>query len=126
MMANKGKAIVPGEPDLFLNEMTFSDATRYIDDEKDAIFTLPLPLVNQRGGFMVFNNKDYFNTSDDEAYFEGGAGAGGSLFLYNQKYKIGLGYVSNGFILQGADIRTFPLVKSVFEQAKRQMEAKKT
>lgn len=80
-MANRRKAIVLGEPDLFVNEATFANATKYIDDKKDAVFTLPPTLINQRGGFTVFNNQDYFHTSNDE----GGAGAGGLSFLYNQK-----------------------------------------
>ncbi|KAI8991551.1 beta-lactamase/transpeptidase-like protein [Mycotypha africana] len=119
MMANKGKAIVNGEPDLFKNPSTFEEATKLLTEfEIDS--TLPnIPMVNERGGFLMFT-RDSFNLSDPEAYFEGGCGAGGSLFFYNQKYKIALGYTTNAYYPGGeADVRTIPIVEAIFEIVKK-------
>lgn len=116
-MANKGKAIVSGEPDLFENEATYDEAHTFVAAEKDAIF--PMTMINLRGGFWRFPSADLALPEDGE--FEGGAGAGGSLFIYNREYKIGFGYVTNGYNgAGGPDYRSIPLIKSVFEQVKKQ------
>lgn len=96
MMANRGKAIVPGEPNIYEKNETYSDSTRFIPYEPD----LPIQwekLVNLRGGMMLFRNDDFFNFEDD-MNFVGGVGAGGSVFLFNEEYKIGFAYVMNGHI----------------------------
>ncbi|KAI7900062.1 beta-lactamase/transpeptidase-like protein [Cokeromyces recurvatus] len=123
MMANKGQAIVPGEPDLFQHESTYEEATYFNEswrDEPDLILPF-FPLNNQKGGFLIYPHDRFFGIEDPDGDFEGGSGAGGSLFLYNRKYKIGLAYVMNGYVGIGIPDpkRTIPLVKGVFEQVKK-------
>jgi CubicO group peptidase (beta-lactamase class C family) len=125
MLANRGKAIVPSEPDLFIKESTYTEAVKYIGSEPDAIFK-NFPILNLRGGFMHFPDKDFFKISSDDADFFGGSGAGGSLFIYNEKYKIGFAYVMNGYgQTGGADERNIPIVKAIAEQVIKQKNAKK-
>ncbi|KAI9486184.1 MAG: beta-lactamase/transpeptidase-like protein [Benjaminiella poitrasii] len=123
MMANGGRSISPNEPDLFQDETTYAKITHFDSvkwvNETDQI--LPqYPFYNQQGGFLRFPHDDFLKMDDPEADFEGGSGAGGSLFLYNRKYRIGLAYVMNGYRGFGIpDDRTIPLIKSVFEQVKK-------
>ncbi|KAI7894202.1 beta-lactamase/transpeptidase-like protein [Mucor mucedo] len=120
MLANRGKAIVQGEPDLFTTDTTFEEATRDMGDyEKDAIF--PNDVINNlRGGLMIFPN-DYLNIpdSDKDAEFIGGIGASGAFFVFNEKYKIGFAYVTNGFYAQGIpDERSLTVIRAILKKVK--------
>jgi hypothetical protein len=120
MLANRGKAIVPGEPDLIKKDETFEELTRYEGYEPDAYITFA-KMINLRGGFMTFRDEDYFKYSDDSFTFYGGSGAGGSVFLYNEEYKIGFAYIMNGYAGgAGPDWRSIPILRAVFEQARKQ------
>ncbi|CEP13875.1 hypothetical protein [Parasitella parasitica] len=120
MMANRGRAIVKGEPDLFTKDSTYQEATTFIAAEIDEVFP-QLPIINQRGGFMVFSNENFFDLSDNDTFFVGGTGAGGSLFVWNEKYNIAIAYAMNGYSdTIGPDIRTVSIVKSVYNQVKKQ------
>ncbi|KAL0145253.1 beta-lactamase/transpeptidase-like protein [Mucor lusitanicus] len=120
MMANRGKAIVEGEPDLFAKDGTYQEATVFVANEIDAVFP-QITFSNLRGGFMVFPNEGFFNLSDKEAKFIGGAGAGGSLFVWNEKYNIAVAYAMNGYNDRiDTDRRTQSVVKAVFEKVKKQ------
>jgi CubicO group peptidase (beta-lactamase class C family) len=120
MMANRGKAIVEGEPDLFTKESTYKEATTYIGAEEDAVFPQIL-FINQRGGFMVFPNENFFELSDNSTNFVGGAGAGGSLLAWNEKYNIAIAYAMNGYSNAiGPDFRIISIVRSVFDLVKKQ------
>lgn len=120
MMANRGKAIIEGEPDFFSKESTYKEATTYIGAEEDVVFP-HIPFVNQRGGFMIFPNENFFELSDNSTNFVGGAGAGGSLFVWNDKYNIAIAYAMNGYSdAIGPDIRTISIARSVFDLVKKQ------
>lgn len=120
MMANRGKAIVEGEPDLFTKESTYKEATTFIGAEVDAVFPY-LSLINLRGGFMIFPNENFFELSDNSTNFVGGAGAGGSLFVWNDKYNIAIAYAMNGYSdAIGPDIRAISIARSVFDIVKKQ------
>jgi hypothetical protein len=58
-MANRGKSIVPGEPDIFIKDTTYDDTLKFVANETDAIFP-QLPIINLRGGLIVFPNKVFF------------------------------------------------------------------
>ncbi|KAL9557642.1 hypothetical protein MBANPS3_001292 [Mucor bainieri] len=120
MMANRGKAIVEGEPDLFTKDSTYEEASRFVAKEVDVVLP-PLAIHNLRGGFMLFPNEGFFDLSDTEAQFVGGQGAGGSLFAWNEKYNIAVAYAMNGYN-DGIDIdgRAKNIVKAVFEKVRKQ------
>ncbi|KAI8643602.1 beta-lactamase/transpeptidase-like protein [Parasitella parasitica] len=123
MMANRGKAIVEGEPDLFTKDSTYQEATAFVAAEDDAVFP-QLPTINQRGGLLIFPSDIFFKLSDNDTDFVGGTGAGGSLFVWNEKYNIAIAYVMNGYgETIGPDVRTASIVRSVYEQVKRQKSA---
>jgi hypothetical protein len=125
MMANRGRAIVPGEPDLFYRNETYDDTLQYISSDPDAIFTSQ-PIINLKGGLLQFPNEDFFKTSDNEAYFIGGVGAGGSVFVFNEKYKIGFAYITNGYSgTGGPDERSIPILRSIVEKVIEQKEFEK-
>ncbi|OBZ86126.1 Beta-lactamase domain-containing protein 2 [Choanephora cucurbitarum] len=117
MMANKGKAIVPGEPDL-MSEKTFDEATTFISNESDLVFS-GFPMCNLKGGLLAIDNSLFLGDMEEESHFEGGFGAGGSLFLYNTKHKIAIGYVTNSYLEHlPPDIRTTRIVRSVLKAVK--------
>ncbi|KAI8347347.1 beta-lactamase/transpeptidase-like protein [Blakeslea trispora] len=119
MMANKGKAIVPGEPDL-MSEKTFDEARAYVANESDLVFC-GFPMCNLKGGMIAFENRLYLDDMDEESQFEGGFGAGGSLFLYNIKYNIAIGYVTNSYLEHlPPDMRTTSIVQSILKSVKSQ------
>lgn len=118
-MANRGKAIVPGEPNLYEKDETYEDSIQYAGYEPDLLIKWG-KLVNLRGGLMKFNNDDVFHFADD-MNFIGGVGSGGSVFVFNEEYKIGFAYVMNGHIGgSGPDYRSIPILKAIFEQAKKE------
>lgn len=128
MMANRGKAVLPGEPDLFTKDTTFNEVVKYIDDyENDAIF--PHLLINNlRSGLMIFPNDKYLKISDQDkkAEFIGGVGASGSIFVFNEKYNIGFAYVTNGYYGDGSpDERSQAILRSIFEKVKKAKESNK-
>ncbi|KAG2234023.1 hypothetical protein INT48_007113 [Thamnidium elegans] len=113
ILANRGKSIVPGEPDLFIKDTTFDIVSQYIDDYETDIVLPLVPFVNLKGGWMLFPNQHFFKVSDQErsAEFIGGMGAGGSLFAFNEKYQIGFGYVTNGYYgTSGIDERSIAIL----------------
>ncbi|KAI8885683.1 beta-lactamase/transpeptidase-like protein [Backusella circina FSU 941] len=119
MMANKGKAIVEGEPNLLESDEIYNDATKSVPGEIDQLFNFVI--YNQRGGFMEFRD---LNLSDKNAFFEGGCGAGGSLILYNKEYNIAFAYVMNAFTGRiSPDERTIPMIESIFEHVKNKRNA---
>lgn len=120
MMANRGKAIEQGEPDLFTKDTTFEEATRVMDDyETDAI--LPNDVINNlRGGLVIFPN-DYLNIPDydKESELIGGIGASGTFFVFNEKYKIGFAYVSNCLHSQrNPDERSLAILRAILKKKK--------
>jgi hypothetical protein len=119
MMANKGKAIVQGEPHLLESEQVYNDATKSVPGEIDQLFNFTM--YNQRGGFMEFRDLDL---SDKDAFFEGGCGAGGSVILYNKEYNIAFAYVMNAFTGRiSPDERTIPMIEGIFEHVKNKRNA---
>lgn len=120
MMANRGKSIVPGEPDLFTKDATFVETLRDTKDYKgDAIFPNDI-IHNLRGGLMIFPN-EYLNIQDKDKESEliGGIGASGAFFVFNEKYKIGFAYVTNGFYSQGRpDERSLSVVRAILKKVK--------
>lgn len=127
MMANKGRAIVPGEPDIFTKDSTFDEILQDLDDyEEDAIFP-HLVLNNLRGGLLKFPNDECLQISDQDkkAEFIGGVGASGSVFLFNEKYKIGFAYVTNGYYGDGfPDERSLAILRSIFETVVKNSKGK--
>lgn len=121
MMANRGKAIVPGEPDIFTDDATFDDILQDLGYEEDFIFPFA-HFHNLKGGLQLYPNDMYFQTSDEEVKFVGGIGAGGSTLLFNEKYKIGFAYVTNSYIdgVLVPDQRSVPMVKAIVEQVIKQ------
>lgn len=79
MLANKGRAIVEGEPDLFQNSRTFDYFTEHFGVEFDEF--LSFPFYYQCGGHVELPFI-YFGISE-EGYFGGGLGAGGFLTIQN-------------------------------------------
>ncbi|KAI8150364.1 beta-lactamase/transpeptidase-like protein [Fennellomyces sp. T-0311] len=88
MMANGGKAIVDGEPDL-LNEETYALATGPVPVDFDLFFQLPMPAL--KGGWGISDG-----IAIEGVQFVGWAGMGGSVFIWNPEHKIGFGYCMNG------------------------------
>ncbi|KAL7312064.1 hypothetical protein PS15m_007864 [Mucor circinelloides] len=124
MMARRGKAVVKGEPDLFTKDSTYQEATAVVADEVDIVFP-QIAFQNRRGGFMTFSSDGFFGLSDKEAPFVGGVGAGGSLFVWNEKYDIAIAYAMNGYNDSiETDDRTKVIVKAVFEKVKKQKNLK--
>ncbi|CEJ02912.1 hypothetical protein RMCBS344292_16904 [Rhizopus microsporus] len=120
MLANKGRAIVEEEPNLFQNSSTFDYFTEQLGAEFDELISFPVYYL--RGGYTEFPFI-YFGISE-EGYFGGGGGAGGSLVIYNSKYNIALAYAMNGYSTSGPlDGRTIPLVKALHEQVKKEKDS---
>ncbi|KAJ8656115.1 hypothetical protein O0I10_008128 [Lichtheimia ornata] len=111
MMANGGKAIVPGEPDL-LSAQTYALASEPMEAEYD--MCIRMPIRSTRGGFAVF---DHMKIGGLE--FTGWTGYSGSLFLWNEEYKVGFGYVPNAVHLDmPPDRRSLRLLEAIASQAK--------
>ncbi|KAJ8656112.1 hypothetical protein O0I10_008125 [Lichtheimia ornata] len=111
MMANGGKAIVSGEPDL-LSTAAYALATEPMDPAFDLIIQIPLHM--QRGGFPMFKHLEI-----DGITFNGWAGYGGSVFFWNQEHKIGFGFASNAIVSpMSPDYRSIPLMEAIVKQAR--------
>ncbi|KAI8065853.1 beta-lactamase/transpeptidase-like protein [Gongronella butleri] len=110
MMANRGRAVVPGEPDL-LDDATYTASTRPGPLEYDIIIKKPMPIL--KGGFSVDEER-----AIDGVVFTGWTGAGGSVFYWNEEYQIGFGYVTNAIKNSSPDERSFPMMAEVIKQAK--------
>lgn len=55
----------------------------------------------------------------DGITFNGWAGYGGSVFFWNQEYKIGFGFASNSIVsAMSPDYRSIPLMEAIVKQAK--------
>lgn len=112
MMANGGKAIVPGEPDLLSSE-TFALASEPMEAEYD--LCLEMPILSTRGGFAIFEHIKIGGID-----FTGWTGYGGSLFFWNTEYNIGFGFSANAmFEYMPPDRRTIRMLEAVVNQAKR-------
>ncbi|KAF7729777.1 iso-1-cytochrome c [Apophysomyces ossiformis] len=88
IMANRGRAIRPGEPDL-LDEATYTLVTKPVPLEYDTFIRKPIPFL--KGGFGVLQHPTL-----DGVDFVGWSGAGGSAFFWNEEYKIGFGNAAAG------------------------------
>lgn len=111
MMANGGKAIVPGEPDL-LSSKTFDLASEPLDPAFDLILQTHNHM--QRGGFPMFEQLVI-----DGITFDGWAGYGGSVFFWNKEHKIGFGFTTNAIIsLVSPDFRSIRLLEAIVKQAR--------
>ncbi|KAI7874947.1 beta-lactamase/transpeptidase-like protein [Lichtheimia hyalospora FSU 10163] len=111
MMANGGKAIVSGEPDL-LSKDTYALASEPMDPAFDLVLQMPVHM--QRGGFPIFEHLDI-----DGITFNGWAGYGGSAFFWNQEHKIGFGFASNAIIRpMSPDFRSIALLEAIVKQAR--------
>ncbi|KAI8138237.1 beta-lactamase/transpeptidase-like protein [Fennellomyces sp. T-0311] len=111
MMANGGKAIVDGEPDLLSSE-TYTLATEPMPVEFDVLFQKPMAAV--KGGW---GSVDGFVIEDVQ--FFGWIGMGGSVFLWNPEHKIGFGYSMNGFVptFDAPDNRSVSILRAIVKQA---------
>lgn len=111
-MANGGKAVVAGEPDL-LSAQTYALASEPMEVEYD--LCLRMPVRSTRGGFAIL---DYIKIGGLE--FTGWAGYSGSLFFWNAEYNIGFGYSPNA-VLHGMppESRSIRLLEAIVNQAKQ-------
>ncbi|KAI8065852.1 beta-lactamase/transpeptidase-like protein [Gongronella butleri] len=116
MMANRGHAIVPGEPDM-LNETTYVMAMQPMPLEYDVIIKRPMPILKGGFGFNEVQNINMVQAVDG-VVFNGWKGVGGSLFYWNEEYQIGFGYVTNAFRKDLPDNRSLSLLTEVVKQAK--------
>ncbi|KAI8391207.1 beta-lactamase/transpeptidase-like protein [Radiomyces spectabilis] len=112
MMANKGHAIVKGEPDL-LNEKTWTEAMKPVPVDVDVLLN-GAPSPSLRGGFGIGPGQTI-----DGVVFAGWEGNGGSIFWWNEEYKIGVGYTMNAMI-DGVppDYRSTELVRLLVKHVK--------
>ncbi|KAI9248535.1 beta-lactamase/transpeptidase-like protein [Phascolomyces articulosus] len=109
MMANRGKAIVDGEPDL-LNDDTYDLVTQPVPLEYDLLYRRTIDWV--KGGW---GNYDDFAV--EGVQFVGWGGVGGSTFFWNQELKIGFGYHMNGITYwRPPDDRSMRILRAVVKQ----------
>ncbi|KAG0165238.1 hypothetical protein DFQ28_009213 [Apophysomyces sp. BC1034] len=110
MMANGGKAIRSGEPDL-LDEATFAVVTEPVPLDFDTFIGIPTPAL--KGGFGISDKMVAENVT-----FVGWSGAGGSAFYWNEEYKIGFGYCTNSLGLHTPDHRSLSILSKIVQAAK--------
>ncbi|KAI8138504.1 beta-lactamase/transpeptidase-like protein [Fennellomyces sp. T-0311] len=109
MMANDGKAIVKGEPDL-LSPKGYAVALEPVPLELDLLIGKKFPAV--KGGWGKFNEFVI-----DGVEFTGWTGMGGSIFWWNNEHKIGFGYVMNAMpTLVSPDERSIKILRSIVAQ----------
>ncbi|KAI9489751.1 beta-lactamase/transpeptidase-like protein [Zychaea mexicana] len=109
MMANDGKAIMDGEPDLLTRE-GYAVATKPAPVAFDMIIQRSMP--QERGGWGKF---DDFVIGGVE--FTGWAGMGGSVFMWNSEHKIGFGYCMNGIPDPSSpDDRSISILRALVKQ----------
>lgn len=120
IFANRGKSIVPDEPDLLLKDATYEELTKFISDEQDVIYP-QLIFVNLRGGFRLLRNHENFKLPESENIdFIGGVGGGGSVFAFNEKYKIGFSYITNSYYDHAMpDERSSLIIGEIVKQVKK-------
>ena len=112
MMANNGKAIVANEPDL-LNATTYAYVTEPVPVDYDAFMMRNVSSL--RGGFTVMDNLIIDNVT-----FVGWTGMGGSIFFWNQEYKIGFGYCTNSMAsFHPADNRSMSILRAIVKQVRK-------
>ncbi|KAI9254470.1 beta-lactamase/transpeptidase-like protein [Phascolomyces articulosus] len=112
MMANKGKAIVDGEPDLLSTE-TYNLVTEPVPLDFDVFFKRHINCV--KGGWG--NHEDF---SVEGVQFIGWPGFGGSTFFWNHELKIGFGYHMNGIAsgtIQSPDNRSMSILGAIVKEA---------
>ncbi|KAF9203508.1 hypothetical protein BGZ49_006335 [Haplosporangium sp. Z 27] len=94
IMANQGASIKPGqEPDLMSTE-TYTMATTLHSDLTDEVTGEALPIST--GGWVRTSNF-YGKGPLKDVVVQGWGGAGGSLAVWIEEYKIGFAYVTNAF-----------------------------
>ena len=115
-MANYGKAIVAGEPDL-LGPKGYAVATEDIPLEFDLLIGKNFPAV--KGGWGKFNEFVI-----DGVEFTGWTGLGGSIFWWNNEHKIGYGYCMNAMpTFDSPDPRSIKILKAIVAQVLKKKES---
>ncbi|KAG0307904.1 hypothetical protein BGZ98_009470 [Dissophora globulifera] len=93
MMANKGAAIRPGEPDLLSGE-AYAKATTFHAVKTDQVTGEVLSLST--GGWV--KTRDFYGDGPLKGVeIQGWGGAGGSLMVWIEELNIGFAYVTNAF-----------------------------
>ncbi|KAI7856351.1 beta-lactamase/transpeptidase-like protein [Circinella umbellata] len=111
MMANGGKAVVDGEPDLLSPEGFALSSTRIEPPEIDLVMGKAMP--QEKGGWGVFDE-----IVIEGVEFSGWSGVGGSVFIWNQEHKIGFGYVMNANpSWESPDKRSIGILRQIVKQA---------
>ncbi|KAI9287857.1 beta-lactamase/transpeptidase-like protein [Umbelopsis sp. AD052] len=114
IMANRGQPVAKGEPSL-LSANTFDYATTIDMTDMDEVLKINPPMTV--GGWGVL---ELFNTT-----FMGWTGAGGSLFYWNEEFKIGFGYCMNSYrYTLGGDRRSKRMLEAIVAEIRRQKENK--
>ncbi|KAG2220596.1 hypothetical protein INT45_002618, partial [Circinella minor] len=112
MMANEGKAIVKGEPDLF-NANTYALVTEQAPLDFDLFFKRSIKFLKggwgNHGEFLV-----------EGVQFVGWPGLGGSTFLWNDELKIGFAYHMNGIpSFKSPDDRSMSILAEIVKQVQK-------
>ena len=109
-MANRGKAIVDGEPDL-MNSETYTMVTEKVPVKFDVYVDTPVPSL--KGGWGI---TDDFVV--EGVQFVGWMGMGGSVFLWNDEHKIGFGYSMNAMLptMIAPDKRSMSILTAIVKQ----------
>ncbi|KAI9268179.1 beta-lactamase/transpeptidase-like protein [Phascolomyces articulosus] len=121
MMANGGKAVVEGEPDL-LSPEGYALVTQPVDPPVfDMLVKRAMP--QEKGGWGVFDLLVV-----DGVEFRGWSGMGGSIFFWNQEYNIAFGYAMNAIpSMKSPEKRSRAILKQVvkaaLEKKKKQQES---
>ncbi|KAG2223337.1 hypothetical protein INT45_008994 [Circinella minor] len=119
MMANGGKAIVDGEPDLLSPEGFELSSTPIDPPEIDLLLRKAMP--QEKGGWGKFDE-----VVIDGIEFTGWAGMGGSVFVWNQEYKIGFGYVMNAIpSWQSPDNRSVGILRQIVNEVLKKNKNRK-
>ena len=114
MMANDGKAVVDGEPDLLSPEGYALVNTRIDLPEYDLITEKALP--QEKGGWAVFDQ--IIIEGPEFTGWSGTSGMSGSLFVWDQEHKIVFGYVMNAIpSWETPDRRSIGILKQIVKQA---------
>lgn len=93
MMANKGSATRPGEPNL-ISTQVYTQATTLHGSAKDEVTGETFPL--SVGGWV--KDRDFYGEGPLKGVeVQGWAGAGGSITVWIEELGIGFSYVTNAF-----------------------------
>ena len=112
MMANRGKAIVEGEPDL-LSADTYALVTEQVPLDFDVLFQRSIEFL--KGGWG--NHVDFLV---EGVQFVGWPGLGGSTFFWNDEFKIGFAYHMNGIpTAKSPDNRSISILAEIIKQVRK-------